>query len=227
MARNILQKDNLNVIRQNKSKIMRVLQEEFWEDLTFDDVEFMVKELAPLMKYFEPSPRKVVQIDAPDVVLSMEAFERKLKEDTELQAFIAKNSLVKSIRDGEGISARELQQLESQLTALRPELTIENVQKYQKKDFIVFLREMIGLTDGSDPKELIEQRFDAFIIVNSRYNSRQLEFLLLLKKVFSERKRIEIPDLAKSPLAEEHPLDYFTRDQLTMIVEQCNEIKIC
>ena len=227
MAKNILQKDNLREIRRNKDKILRVLQEAFWDDLTFDDVEFMVKELAPLMKYFEPNPRKVVQVDAPDLVLSTEEFERKLKEDTELKAFIEQNQLVEKIRDGEGITAHELQQLEAQLEALRPELTIEYIQKYQKKDFIVFLREMIGLTDESDPKELIELRFDEYLIANSRYNSRQLDFLLLLKKVFVERKRIELQDMAKSPLAEEHPLDYFTMEQLTMVVQKCNEIKIC
>ena len=227
MAKNILQKDNLREIRRNKDKILRVLQEAFWDDLTFDDVEFMVKELAPLMKYFEPNPRKVVQVDAPDLVLSTEEFERKLKEDTELKAFIEQNQLVEKIRDGEGITAHELQQLEAQLEALRPELTIEYIQKYQKKDFIVFLREMIGLTDESDPKELIELRFDEYLIANSRYNSRQLDYLLLLKKVFVERKRIELQDLAKSPLAEEHPLDYFTMEQLTMVVQKCNDIKIC
>lgn len=225
MAENVLQKDNLNEIKENKNKIMCVLQEDFWEDLTFEDVEFMIKELSPLMKYFEPGSRRIVQIDAPDLVLSREEFVKEVKEDTELRDFLEKNYLIKKIKSGNGITSYELLELEAQLSALRPELTIENIQRYQKKDFLLFLREVIGLTRDYDPKELIEQRFDEFIMKN-HFNSKQIEFLRLLKKVFADRKHIEISDLAKSPLAEEHPLDYFRIDELKVIVKKCNQIKM-
>ncbi|MCK4614426.1 MAG: hypothetical protein KAU14_06455, partial [Thermoplasmata archaeon] len=77
-----------------------------------------------------------------------------------------------------------------------------------------------------DPKAHIEKRFNEYIIANRDYNVRQLEFLTLLKKVFSERKWIELPDFAKDPLREEHPLDYFEFGELENIVKRCNEIKI-
>ncbi|VVB90615.1 Type III restriction enzyme, res subunit [uncultured archaeon] len=171
MAGNIIRKDNLNEIRNNRDKIMKVLQDEFWEDLTFDDVEFMVRELAPLMKYYEPDKRKIVQIDAPDLVLSREKYEREIKEDSRLKEFLEKNPFVKKIKSGEGITSLELKQLEEQLTGLRPEMTIESIQKYQKKDFVVFLGEIIGLTSNNNPRELIELKFDEFIIRNNNYNS--------------------------------------------------------
>jgi len=53
-SENILQKDNLNEISNKREEILRVLDDGFWEDITFEDVDFMVKDLAPLMKYFEP-----------------------------------------------------------------------------------------------------------------------------------------------------------------------------
>jgi len=46
---------------------------------------------------------------------------------------------------------------------LRPELSIENIQMYHKKDFLLFLCEIIGLSREKDPKELIEERFDKYI----------------------------------------------------------------
>ena len=227
MAENILQKENLNVIKANKGKIIKVLQDEFWEDLTFDDVEFMIKDLAPMMKYFEPNPRKIIRIDAPDLILSRSKFIKEVKEDTRLKRFIENNTFIKKIKTGEGINALELIKLESQLSALRPELTIANIQKYQKKDFILFLRDIIGLTRKEDPKMQIEHKFNNFIIKNNNYNSKQLEFLHLLKKVFSDRKHIMLCDLAQPPLSEEHPSDYFHMDDLKQIVKKCNAIKMC
>ena len=226
MCKNILQRDNLTEIREKRKKILSVLREDFWEDITFSDVEFLVVQIAPLMKYYEPDPKKIIQIDAPDMVLFREMYEKEIKEDEELKSFLKENPLIKKIQDGEGITSPELIELELQLSSLRPELTIENVQKYQEMDFLSFLRKIIGLTHKYDPKELIEYEFDRYIVNTTKYNSKQLEFLLLLKKVFSKRKRIELSDFAKPPLANEHPLDFFQIKDLKIIIEKCKKIKM-
>lgn len=226
MCRNILQRDNLTEIKENRDNIISVLQEDFWEDLTFSDIEFLVIHIAPLMKYYEPDPKKIIQIDAPDIVLLRETYEKEVKEDEELKNFLNENPLIKKIRDGEGITSPELVELELQLSSLRPGLTIENVQKYQKIDFLSFLRKIIGLENKYDPKELIEYEFDQYILAKTEYNSKQLGFLLVLKKVFANRKRIELSDLANPPLSNEHPLDFFQIGDLKLIIEKCNKIKM-
>jgi len=106
-------------------------------------------------------------------------------------------------------------------------LTIENVQNFQKIDFMVFLLDIIGMTVKQDPKAVIETKFNEFIIGNNIYNSKQLDFLLMLKKVFADRKYIELSDMARLPLSEEHPRDYFQLDELKSIVDKCNAIKVC
>lgn len=227
MCQNILQRDNLTEIKENRDKIIQVLQEDFWEDLTFNDVEFLVVQIAPLMKYYEPNPKKIIQIDAPDIILLKEMYEKEIKEDEELKKFLKENPLVQKIRDGEGITSPELIELELQLSSLRPGLTIENVQKYQKIDFLSFLRKIIGLTHKYDPKELIEYEFDRYIIhAKAKYNSKQLGFLRVLRKVFANRKRMELSDLANPPLSNEHPLDFFQIRELKLIIEKCNKIKM-
>lgn len=226
MCENILRRDNLTEIKENRENIIRVFQEDFWEDITFNDVEFLVLRIAPLMRYYEPDPKKIIQIDAPDIVLLREKYEKEIKEDEELKNFLKENPLIKKIRDGEGITSPELVELELELSSLRPGLTIENVQKYQNMDFLLFLRKIIGLTQKYDPKELIEYEFDRYIIAKTQYNSKQIGFLLVLKKVFSNRKRIELSDLAKPPLSNEHPLDLFQIEDLKVIIEKCNKIKM-
>lgn len=226
MIENVLQKDNLDIIRKSRNDLIKILGEEFWEDLTFEDVEFMIKNAAPLMKYFEKNPRKVYKIDAEDIILSKKNFEKQVREDPSLEYFINSNKLIRKIRDGEGLTSTELLDLEKQLSELRPEITIENIQKTRNKDFLVFLHEIIGLSTQYDPKEIIKQRFDEFIIKNNDYSSKQIDFLRLLRNVFADRKRLELTDLAKSPFKEEHPRDYFQIPELSAIIDKCKKIKM-
>jgi type I restriction enzyme R subunit len=181
MLRNILEKDNLTEIKDNKTKIISVFQDSFWDDLTFDDVEFLIREIAPLMKYYERIGKRIVQIDAPDLILSIEKSAKELKEDTNLMHFLETNPFIKKIKSGEGITSDELLKIEKKFSELRPGLTIENVQRLQKIDFLLFLRKIMGLTKEYDPKVLIEQEFNNKIIQSgNNYNSKQLEFLNLL-----------------------------------------------
>ena len=227
MLRNILTKDNLNDIKENRDKILRAMQNQFWEDLAFEDVEFLVRELAPLMKYFEPERKEIIQSDAPDFIMSREQFVKEVEEDPKIKEFLEGNNIIWKIKEGKGITSPELLELERELNIRKPGLTIDNVQKHQNKDFILFLREIIGLSRTEDPKALIEKRFSQFIIEKSQYSSRQIDFLLLLRRVFADRKHIELGDLAEPPLSDEHPLDIFEIGELERIVDCCNRIKMC
>ncbi len=217
---------SLKVIRDNKPNLMKVMQPEFWANLTFADIEFLVKKIAPLMMYYVPDSGKMIQVDAPDIVLSREKFEMEIKEDQNLKEFIETNPLIKKIRDGKPVTPKELKEIEQDLNALRPEITIENIQVHKKKDFIVFLKDLIGLSDDKNPREIIEERFDEFIIDANKYNSKQMEFLLLLKKVLADRKYVGRKDFASDPLMEERPWELFGEEELNRIVRSCEELSI-
>ena len=224
---NILQKDHLESVQEKREDIINVFQEAFWDELTFDDVEFMIKELSPLMVYYEKNPKRMIQIDAPDTLIKEEIEIYKVKEDEELKKFLETNPLIKKIKDGEGITPVELLKLEEQLRELKPEITIDNVQRIQKIDFLLFLRKILGLKQEYDPQVLIEREFDEHIIKRSQnYNSEQIKFLQVLKKVFSRTKHIELKDFTVPPLSNERPLDKFQTSELQKIVVECNKIKM-
>ncbi len=223
---NLLQQSNLKAIQDNKQNLIRVLQPKFWTDLTFADIEFLVKTISPLMMYYVPEGGKIIQVDAPDIVLAREEFEMEVKEDPKLKEFIETNPLIQKIKNGEPLTSKELKEIERNLNALKSEITIENIQTHKKKDFIVFLKELIGLSDDRNPREIIEQKFDEFIIDTHNYNSRQIEFLILLKKVLAERKYLEKRDLASEPFVEERPWDLFQEEELTRIIQECQELPV-
>ena len=185
----------------------------------------MIKEIAPLMKYYSPDPRKIIQVDALDIITDVEQFERELKEDDDLKKLIKENPLVAKLRKGDGLTAEELAQLVEVFKKIRPEITIPNIQQSYGEDFMLFLHEALGLTKTYDPKALIERQFDDYILKNSHYNSKQLEFLTLLKKVFVEQKSLDLSDFGKSPLADQRPLDLFEMEKLEVIVKKCRQIK--
>lgn len=224
---NILEKDHLESVQEKRDNILKVFQETFWDGLSFDDVEFMIRELAPLMIYYEKNPKKIIQVDAPDLVLSVERFQHEVKEDEELKRFMESSPLMRKIKDGEGVTSLELLKLEEELNKIRPGITIENVQRIQKVDFILFLRQILGLSQEYDPQVMIEREFDKHIIEkNQNYNSEQIKFLQVLKKVFARTKHIELKDFTLPPLSNERPLDKFQVSELQKIVVECNKIKM-
>lgn len=227
MIKVVLEKDNLQTVSEKKAQLIRAIKPEFWEDLTFEDVEFLVNEIAPLMKYYEPSGIPIVDIPVVDEILSWTEFEKEVKEDENLNRLLEKKESVSKLKEGKGINSYELLELERELSALKPEITIDSIQKSQNIDFLQFLRDIMHIKRDDNPRAMIEKRFDDFIISNVQYSSKQLEFLMLLKMVFAERKHIEIKDLGGPPFEEENPLDLFTYEELEGIVEKCNKIKMC
>jgi len=215
---------NLDSIKEKRDDLIRIQQEPFWEEIIFDDVDFLIRDIAPLMIFYEKERKRMLKIDAPDVVIKVEKEIMEIKEDEEFKLFIEKNTLLKKIKEGKGVTSRELLEIENKMKKLNSSLTIQNIQ--QTKDFILFLRELLNVKGLPDPQEMIKWEFDKFIMdKNEHYNSQQLKFLRLLEQVFIRAKHIELKNFAEHPLAEERPLDSFTKEQLQTIVQKCNQLK--
>ena len=215
---------NLEAIRQKRNDLIRIQDDPFWEEITFEDVDFLVRDISPLMIFYEEERTNMLKINTPDRVTNVEKEVMKVKESGELEEFIYSSPLIKKIRDGEGVTSVELLEIESRLRQLRPSFTIDNIQ--QTQDFILFLRELIHIKDLPDPKEMIRWEFDKFVAdKNQHYNAQQLKFLRLLEQVFIRAKRITLKDLAEHPLADARPLDVFTKEQLEEIIQKCNQLR--
>ncbi len=216
---------NLQVVREKHEKIMKVMQDKFWSELTFADIDFLIREIAPLMKYYEPERKKIIRVDAPDLTRSVEDFKMIPKEDPDLEYL--KNSPLMQKMVKQGVTWKELIEIEKQLSALNSAWTIENIQNNKKIDFVLFLREILRLKDLPDPQEMIKNEFEKLIVENNKeYNAEQVRFLRLLEKFFAFNKHLTPKDLTSHPLADENPLDKFSPEQLKEIVKDVEKIKI-
>ena len=215
---------NLDTIKQKQEDLIKIQQEQFWGEITFEDVDFLIRDIAPLMIFYEPDRKKMLYIHAPDMVLKVEKEIMRVREDPSYQYFINSNKLLKKIKEGEGVTSDELLEIEKKLKELNPNFTIENIQ--QTKDFVLFLRELVELKGYPDPQEMIKWEFDKYVASkNEHYNSEQLKFLRLLEQVFVRAKHIELKNLAEHPLTEGRPLDVFTKEQLEVVIQKCNKLK--
>lgn len=215
---------NIDAIKDKRDDLIRIQKEQFWEEITFEDVDFLVREIAPLMIFYEEERKRMITINAPDIVVKVEKEMMEVKDDEDFKEFLENSPLMKKIRNGEGVTSAEIVEIEKKLRELNPALTIENIQ--QTKDFIMFLRELLNIKGLPDPQEMIKWEFDKLIMdKNEHYNSQQLKFLRLLENVFIRAKHIELKSFAEHPLAEGRPLDAFTKEQLEVIVKKCNKLR--
>ncbi|MBI2546579.1 DEAD/DEAH box helicase family protein [Candidatus Woesearchaeota archaeon] len=214
---------NLQAVRSKQDAIQRIMQEKFWQELTFADIDFLIRVIAPLMKYYEHERKKIIRVDAPDSVLTIKSFTMPKKEDP-LLAEIRKNPLLQKMMR-EGITWKELLEIEKQLKDLNPNWTIENIQRTQ--DFVGFLRAILELKDLPDPQEMIKDQFEKLIVENNKeYNAKQIHFLRILEQFFAINKHLTPKDFTEHPLSDENPLDKFSTGQLKMIVNEVSKIRI-
>ncbi|MDD4352909.1 MAG: DEAD/DEAH box helicase family protein [Candidatus Nanoarchaeia archaeon] len=214
---------NLNVVKSKEKEIFKVFEDSFWDSLTFKDVEFLIKVIAPLMKYYEPERKVILHINTPDFVMSVKEFAMPYFKSSEIED-IKNNPLIKKMFDG-GVTWKELFDIEKELLKLNSAWSIENIQK--RMDFVIFLRNILELNDLPNPEQLIIDSFEKLIIQNNKnYNVEQIKFLRMLEKFFANNKHLTTKDLTMHPLSEENPLDKFSSNELKEIIKEVEKIKI-
>ena len=215
---------NLEAILVKRDDLIEIQKDEYWEDLTFEDIDFLIREIAPLMIFYEKPRKGMLRVNAPDSVIGVEEVRKELGKDPEAENFVKNNPLMLKIKNGEGVTSSELLEIEAELRKRNSSCTIEKIQEHE--DFVLFLRRLIDITDLPDPKEMIKWEFDKHVIDrNEHYNTEQLKFLRNLEEVFARAKHIELKSFAEHPLADKRPLDLFSREQLEKIANKCNELR--
>lgn len=214
---------DLTEIRRNKDLILDVMQEKFWDEITFEDIDLLILKIAPLMRYYWKEKKVLIRVDKIDEIRNIERKVMEVKENPSLEEF-KKSELAKKMVK-EGVTSAELKEIEKQLRYLDPEYSMDRVQKYQ--DYIIFLRKILDLKYLPDPEIMIKREFEKQIILdNKRLNSEQIKFLRMLGTFFAIHKNVDKKDIVAHPLGEENPLSKFGAEQLNEILEKVKGIRM-
>lgn len=193
----------------------------YWSTADEDRFDEMVAKLGPLMKFREQNTgQEQTHLDLVDELHKKEQVEfgpqneavsitryREMVESliTELTEH---NPILQKIKNGEEVNSTEANQLAELLHEEHPHITenlLRQVYKNRKARFIQFIRHILGIEVLKSFPDEVSAAFDQFIRAHTTLNSRQLEFLNLLKNFIIEREKVEKKDLINAPFTVIHP----------------------
>jgi type I restriction enzyme R subunit len=213
---------SVHIVARQSALIQSAQQNAYWEACTDDVLDELAEKLAPLMKFREEQNvgQGPMKLDLTDEILHKEAVEfgprheavsvskyREMVEALVLE-LTRTNPILQKIKKGDAISETEVGSLAELLNNAHPHITedlLRMVYRNRKTRFVQFIRHILGIEILASFPDTVAKAFDLFIAQHTNLNSRQLEFLQLLKDFIIEREKVEKRDLIQSPFTIIHP----------------------
>ncbi len=185
---------HLNPVRERGEIIKRVKSEDFWKDVSVQDLELVRGPLREIIHYREKQkgatvlPKTIDVSEEPEgIVISrrrtnlktveMETY-KHLVED-ELKKHFETNPVLKKIRTGETVTKEDLESLVSLVLTQNPHITREDLNEFFQataQPLYVTIRSIVGL----DP-EAVKVKFSDLVLKNPSLTAKQTRFLTLLQ----------------------------------------------
>jgi len=209
-------------VKQQEALIRSAQRPDYWANAGEDQFDKLIEKLAPLMKFRDGGGEtaKPVHLNLQDALHRKEWVEfgpqhesvgiARYREMVEalIAELTATNPVLQKLKHGEPVSEAEAAELADYLHQKHPHITedlLRQVYRNRKARFIQFIRHILGLEPLKSFPEEVGAAFDQFIRAHSTLNSRQLEFLTLLRNVLIEREKVEKQDLIAAPFTVIHP----------------------
>ncbi|NVI82404.1 DEAD/DEAH box helicase family protein [Janthinobacterium sp. BJB401] len=212
---------SVSFVKQEESLIRVAQASHYWAKANEDAFDEMVAKLGPLMKFREQSiGQEQMHLDLTDELHKKEWVEFGPQHEAAsitryremVEALIVElteyNPALQKIKNGESVSTDEANELANLLHEEYPHITenlLRQAYKNRKAHFIQFIRHILGIEALQSFPDTVGEAFDRFIRVHTTLNTRQLEFLSLLKKFIVERDKVEKRDLISTPFTVIHP----------------------
>jgi type I restriction enzyme, R subunit len=213
---------SVNTVAQQEHLIRVSQTNHFWATINEDKLDELIEKLAPLMYFRESSvvPLGPVKFNLKDVLHAKEYVEfgpqheslsiaryRELVEQ-KINNLVAASPLLQKIKQGKDITVSEAEQLVGQLHDEHPHITLDllrRVYNHRKAQLLQFIKHILGIEVLESFPDTVSKSFDQFIAAHSYLNSRQLEFMNLLRGFLIEKGDVEKKDLISAPFTRIHP----------------------
>jgi type I restriction enzyme R subunit len=208
-------------VKKEEDLIRRAQSSLYWSKITENDFDELIEKLAPLMKFREATVGgDPVLLNLKDEIFKKEMVEfgpqheavsiSKYREMVEelITKLTDENPVLQKIRDGVQVSSSEAEELAELLHEEYPHITealLQKVYRNRKAHLMQFIRHILGIEPLKSFPDTVQEAFDLFIQQHTTINSRQLEFLNLLKNYIIEREKVEKRDLINAPFTIIHP----------------------
>lgn len=213
---------SVNTVAKEEKLIRAAQTNHFWVTLTEEKCDELIEKLCPLM-YFRESfvaPLGPAKYNFKDLLHSKEYVEfgpeheslsiAKYREIVEerIQQLVNSNPILQKLKTGANINADEAEQLAEDLHNERPYITVDllrRVYNHQKAQLVQFVKHILGIEILESFPDTVAKSFEQFIAEHNYLNSRQLQFLDLLKNFIIEKGQLQKRNLIESPFTLIHP----------------------
>ena len=212
---------SINIVAVQKDLILRTKEVKYWNHVSDSELDSLVSNLAPLMKYREDvNPKEQVKYDFEDIIKKKEYVEfgadresvsiTKYKEmvESKIAELLNQNPILQKIKSGQNISSIEEKELEQTLLDETPHITIDllgRVYMHKKAPFLSFIRHILGVEKLKNFPDTVSESFEKFIQMHPTLTTTQLKFLELLKNYIIDNGDITKKDLIQAPFTVIHP----------------------
>jgi type I restriction enzyme, R subunit len=213
---------SVSFVHKEEELIRSAQTNSYWSKISEADFDELIERISPLMKFREGDSGAVgpITLNFRDEIYKKEMVEfgpqneavsiTRYKEMVEelIASLTDNNPILQKIRNGEDITTDEANTLAAFLHDEHPHITehlLQTVYQNRKAHFIQFIRHILGIEILKSFPDTVQEAFDQFIQQHSNLNSRQLEFLNLLKNFIVEREKVEKKDLINAPFTVIHP----------------------
>lgn len=200
----------LNPVREKSATIKKVKSMEFWDAISYAELEALRHELRPIWQYRLTDEQPKLYPKIIDITDGGELFEqrptylhsvdmmayRKRVEEVLIQLF-ATNATLQKIKRAELVSSQDLDALSSLVLLQNPDIDLNILKQFYEKtavslDFII--RSIIGM----EP-EAVAGRFAEFAHKHPQLTAKQTRFLSLLQNHIAKYGAIELDRLYEPP----------------------------
>ncbi|MBU1151326.1 DEAD/DEAH box helicase family protein [Patescibacteria group bacterium] len=211
---------SVNIVAAQLQLIGEITNENYLQKADEKDLEVIITNIAPLMKYREEGIRPDQDsFNLRDLTVEKEYIEfgpanervtiHKYKEKVEalVKKLEEENEILQKIKQGESLGEEEVEELADTLAAYDPYPTEENLQKaYDARQvhFLDLIRYIMGIGGLLTFSDKVSEAFAEFIAEHNTLTVKQIQFLHTLQTFIVENGELTKKDLVREPFTKLH-----------------------
>ena len=229
---------SVNTVSAQEELIRASKIHHYWTTIDESKLDELIEKIAPLMKFHETTYFPgMAKFNFKDIVSQKEYIEfapdqgslsiAKYRELVEkrILTLLQDNPILQKLQQGITLNTAEAEILAVELSNEYPHITEELLQKAynnQKAKLEQFVKHILGIEVLETFPESVTKSFDQFIQEHTDLNSRQLDFLNLLRTFLIEKGTVEKKDLITAPFTKIHPngiIGIFSKREIDEIIQ--------
>jgi len=205
----------LQVVKRQEELLRKCMDPTFWDGATEDALDEVIAKLGPLMRHRDPSKAAFRVLDLKDVVkirtwleidgkpIPKSAYQEVVAQF--ISGLAVQSDAVRKVRDGEMVSADEIQEIVLLFEGCEHPISVENLREAwgaKRVKLEEFLAHILRGEDLPDWGTKVRGGFDAFIQEHSTFNARQIEMLNALCNYVIDNEVVTKPALVAAPFTQ-------------------------